>query len=758
MFSKPFQWLSGLPLLLVTGALAVIALGALAGAQSPDAHWRERLFDYFQRLDPAEGDSVENFHLVLIDRASVEAVGPWPWPRTVLATLVEEAGAAGAKGVVLTEAVDAPDPLSPETIGEFWLSGARDETLAQQLALLPRTDARLAEAFAALPGGAKGAVAVSAAAPLDPNRAAAFQRTDLKNSSWLSAAAEDTEFLALPAARYFYAINESLARAAQPSVAALTPDGDGVLRRTPLLWSLDGAPAPAIALEAARLADGGGEVIATTNTSASNAQGRIIDSITVGGAVLPLSDAAAMRLYLPKRVAVPTTSASRLLSSFNGASRTLAGSNRQLEGAVVLIGLDTELGASVRTARGELSPAAVHALAAAQIVSGETPRRPGWTGYIEALAVMIFGAAAIMTAQRLEFWQALGVAAALSLILLIAAYATFAFGSILINPIPPAAALFLGAFSIAGGKSIGGVLRDDNLRGSFHDTLPEAAMKKLRDTPAADILNGVRRDITVLACELRFADEDLRTMENLPDDVTKLLAAATLDLRQTIIDAGGAADQAEGGRLFAYFNAPLETADHVQAGCAAALRLIESMDKVNADLEASSRTRGLQIHLAIGVATGACFAGPMGHGRNNRYSAVGPAVDRAAFLRSQSEYYGPAMICDEQVYKETHHHFAFLELDRLRLRGEKRPVSIYALIGNPFIKSSKAFRALDDAHRQLLASYRAGDMARARESLEKARSSPGARIALFDIYEERIKKLAETGLPEGWDGAHSAGV
>ena len=49
MFSKPFQWLTALPLLLVTGALAVIALGALAGAQSPDARWRERLFDYFQR-------------------------------------------------------------------------------------------------------------------------------------------------------------------------------------------------------------------------------------------------------------------------------------------------------------------------------------------------------------------------------------------------------------------------------------------------------------------------------------------------------------------------------------------------------------------------------------------------------------------------------------------------------------------------------------------------------------------------------------
>ncbi len=745
MFSKPFQWLTALPLLLVTGALAVIALGTLAGAQSPDAISRERLFDYFQRLDPSSGDASENFHLVLIDRASVDAVGPWPWPRTVLADLVEAAGEAGAKGVILTEAVDSPDPLSPETIGEFWLSGARDEAFAQQLALLPRTDERLAEAFA----GVKGAVGVSAAAPLDPNRTTSLLRSDVKRASWLEMGATGGEFIALPAARYFYAINPALAGAAQTSVSALSPDKDGVFRRVPLLWSLGDAPTPSVALEAALLASAGDTLIAHTRASTAHTQGRMIETIAVGGVSIDVSETTSMRLYLPKRTAVPATSATRLLNGND--------SNDQLNGAVVLIGLDTELGEAVMTARGALSRPAAHALAAAQIASGDTPKRPLWTGYLEALAVMVFGAAAIMTAQRLQFWQAAGFAALVSVILLLGAFASFAFSDLLLNPLPPAAALFLGAFSVAGGRSIGGVLRDDNLRGSFHDTLPEPAMKRLREDAGSDILAGVRRHITVLACELRIADEDLRTMETLPDDVTKLLAAASNELRHTIIASGGAADQADGGRAFAYYNAPLEVADHVQAGCAAALRLIESMDKINADLDESSRTRGMQIHLAIGIATGPCFVGPMGHGRSNRYSAVGPAVDRAAFLRGQSEFYGPAMICDESVHKETHHHFAYLELDKMKLRDEARPISVYALIGNPFIKSSKAFRALDDSHRAFLKAYRAGDMTKAKELLEKSKSSPGAKIALFDIYEERIGHFAEKGLPEGWDGAHPAG-
>ncbi len=746
MFRDQFEWLSALPLLAVTGALVVIALGALAGAQSPDARWREVLFDYFGRLAPADYDTSENFHLVLIDRESVDAVGPWPWPRTVLADLVAGAAEAGAKAVILTEPVDAPDPLSPETIGKFWLEGASDETLAQQLSRLPRTDAVLADAFDSV----AGAVAVSRNAPDNPNRESALARVDVKDVAWIDPSERSGEFFALPAARYFYGLDADLAQAARPAIAALAPDSDGVVRRTPLLWALEGAPAPSIALEAARLAADAAAVTAETDPSAASSQGRMLDSVSVGQSKMRVSNTSALRLFLPRRIETPSTSAARLL--------TASGPNSQLAGAVVLIGRNDELGETIKTARGAMTPAALHALAAAQLVAGDTPRRPGWTGYLEALAVMLLGAAAVMTAQRMQFWHVAGGAAGLSLILMVCAFAVFAFGNVLINPLPPALALFAGALSVAGGKSIGGVLRDDSLRGSFHDALPEPAMKRLREENALEILEGAYRDITVLACELRLADEDLRTMENLPDDVTKLLASASLDLRQTIIAAGGAADQAEGGRLFAYYNAPMTMADHVQAGCAAALRLIESMDKINTSLDTASRTRGLQMHLAIGIATGRCFVGPMGHGRHNRYSAIGPAVDRAAFLRNQSEYYGPAMICDEAAYRQTHHHFAYLELDRLRTRNAERPFSIYALIGNPFIKSSKGFRDLDEAHRQFLTAYRAGDLAAARERLDKSKLSPGAKIALFDIYEERLAEFAEQGFPENWDGAHTARV
>jgi len=363
-----------------------------------------------------------------------------------------------------------------------------------------------------------------------------------------------------------------------------------------------------------------------------------------------------------------------------------------------------------------------------------------------------------MWSQRLAFWGAIGVAAIASLGLFGASIAAFAGPGLLFDPLAPVLALFLGALSTAGGRSLGEALADDNVRGAFKGSLPEPTMKKVREEGGADVLDAVWRPISVLACELRLTGDDLHRFETDPGEVANLIAAGCAHLKKAVLDAGGAADQAEGGRIYAYFNAPLENVDHPRSACSAALRLVESMDKINAEIEANARTRGVQLNLAIGIATGECFAGPMGYGRANRYSAVGETMALAAFLSRQASVYGPAIICDETVFRRTNHHFAFLELDRVRPRGEERAFSIFALVGNPFIKSSKSYRALEESHRALLAAYREGDAVEARAQLAKARQSPGAKIALFAIYEQRIARLAEAGAPAGWDGAEQVTI
>lgn len=742
LFAARFRWLGAFPLLAMIAVMAALAVMTLANANARHGGPREHLFDLYQRLFPAKIAATSPVHIVEIDRESVDKIGPWPWPRSLIAELVAASAEAGAKGAIYVEGVDRPDPLSPETIGDFWLAGARDARLAQQLALLPSTDLMLARALAEI----EGAVALDAASAPKEIARLSLERADAGATARIETDA-DAQYFGLPAARLSAPVNSDLAAAAALTVAALPADSDGVVRSAVLLWSAGGRVAPLAALEAARMALNAGAISIVPDPTAVSSVGQTADAVGVGGLVFAISELATTRVYFPRRIDTPTTPAWKLL-----ADRSSLG---QLGGKVVLIGLDDEVGPAVRTARADLSIAGAQAIIARQLASGVTAKRPSWAGDLEALCVMLLGAAAIMWSQRLDFWKAVGVAAIASAAVFAASLAAFATSQFLFDPLAPSLALFLGAFTVAGGRSLGGALKDDNVRGAFRDALPETTMKRVREQGASDVLEGSLRPLTVLACELSLVEDDIARLADRPGEVTNLIALGCVHLKKAIIEAGGAADQAEGGRVLAYFNAPLENADHVRDGCSAALRLVESMDKINAEIDNSPRLRGVQLHLAIGVATGECYVGPMGHGRNNRYSAVGKPVELASFLSRQAIVYGPAIICDETVNRRTNHHFAFLELDRLRTSGSDRAFSIYALVGNPFIKSSKGFRALEDAHRQLLAAYREGDFMTARASLAKARQSPGAKIALFDLYENRIQKMLESTATDQWDGAET---
>ncbi len=750
--------MSAVPLLVVTGVLMLMAITALADKDSRAGGSRERLFDLYQRLSPAEATTTPSIHLVKIDSETTAKVGPWPWPRSYVADLVEKTRAAGAAGVIYLEPVDAPDPLSPETIGAFWLDGARDDILAEQLSLLPSTDKLLAEAFVGPTGDqlddqTLGAIAVNPGGVATHAEALRLGQGNIDRASWtLLADGADSDFLTLPVARERFPVSPVLKDSVQTTVTALPVDEDGVFRTPPLIWTLNNSPTPLAALEAARMAkiaaaptgtpQNGHVVLDPASTAVTNA-GRVITGATIGDVRFNLDRYARTRLYWPRQLALPTTPAWHILEDRASLSA--------VKNKVVIIGLDDEIGGVVRTARGDLTPLDVHGLIAQQLVDGAQSKRPGWVGYVEGLGILLLGAGAVMWSQKLTFWRAIALSAFLAMLTFAGSAAAFSFGRLLIDPTLCAAALFLGAFTVAGGRSLGAALQDDVVRGNFKGALPEQTMKKLREEGAGDILEGARREITILACELRLLDSDQEKLAGRPGDATGLIAASANALRKSLVEMGASVDQADGGKIYAYFNAPLETADHKKAACSNALRLVESMDKINLELEASPHTRDVQLHLAIGIASGECFVGPMGHGKSKRYSAVGRAIETAAFLRRQAEFYGPAIICDEEIYRKTNHNFAFLELDRLKPRGATRAFTVYALVGNPFIKSSKGFRALDDAHRQMLTSYRTGDFLAAKAHLGKARQSPGSKIALFDIYESRINaKLHDD--PDEWDG------
>jgi adenylate cyclase len=91
----------------------MIALAALRMIDPPPLEeLRLRTFDFFQLAAPREA-SAHPAVIVDIDEESLKALGQWPWPRTVIADLVDRLAGLGAAAIGFDVIFAEPDRYSP---------------------------------------------------------------------------------------------------------------------------------------------------------------------------------------------------------------------------------------------------------------------------------------------------------------------------------------------------------------------------------------------------------------------------------------------------------------------------------------------------------------------------------------------------------------------------------------------------------------------------------------------------------------------
>ncbi len=133
----------------LAAAPVLVALAALI-AVAPA--WNARLpaawFDACQAISPRPIVSMPAT-IVEVDHKSLKALGQWPWPRFVLAQLVDEINRQQPAAIALDILMPEADGLSPDRLAAR--ARAHDPELARRLAALPGNDAELARALADAP-------------------------------------------------------------------------------------------------------------------------------------------------------------------------------------------------------------------------------------------------------------------------------------------------------------------------------------------------------------------------------------------------------------------------------------------------------------------------------------------------------------------------------------------------------------------------------------------------------------------------------
>jgi adenylate cyclase len=575
---------------LAAGAAAIAAL--LAAALLLPNGWREDLretaFDLVLAPDrwlrpPADGAQGARVVVVDIDRRSLEAIGPWPWPRATMAALVEAVAAA-------KPALAAVDILFDARVTEG------DSLLARSAERTP-----LVVGF-----------------ELDPEGSAALRRIAIvtRGSPSLPALWAARGAIAPPAP-----LSES---AAGIGALSLPATDDGVVRSVPLLVGVGGHVMPGFALETVRVA--------------RNASAYLLQAapplLATADIKIPVTPDAFLRLLpvAPERRAARVISALDLLEHKADRGR--------LAGAIALIGGSApELGGLRVTATDPLTPSVqIQADAVEQIAAGRFPRPIDGARATQLLLVLVLGLAALAASAALP--PVVGALAVVAMIGLawIGAAAAALLTDRLVDPLTPSFAAAQ-VFVVAAVASFAVTQRREaRVRRLFEQRLAPAVVRRIVEEPGLVKLGGERREVTSL-----FTDVEGFTAMTHRAGPGQLVAALDVyfeGLTALIVEHGGMVDKMVGDAVHALFNAPLDLPDHPRRAveCAVAIR---SWAEAYRTLPAPAaigfgRTR-------IGIETGEVIVGDVGAQAKLDYTAHGDAVNAAARLEAANKELGSAI-------------------------------------------------------------------------------------------------------------------
>jgi adenylate cyclase len=371
--------------------------------------------DAYQALSPRERHSAPAV-IVAIDEKSLDRYGQWPWPRTLVARLLDRIRAAGPAAIGVDLLFPDPDRLSPEQLAPA-IAGD-NAALAARLAALPRHDLTLAASIKAAPvvlGLAGLEIAGAASGPV-------------RFTPSLQKGGDATPFL-----RHYAEAMRSLPELEKSARGhgLLSADTEGgVVRRVPMVAAIGSTPVLPLSLETLRVASH--NPLFTVSSDRTGVQ-----AVGIGDLTIPTQrDGHIWVHYTPHN-------ASRYVS----AADVLAGTvdNAELERKLVLVGL-TALGLIdyQTTPLGERMPGVeIHAQVLENIFDGNLLSRPRWAPWAEAGAFLLLGLLVVYAVPRLVPRRSGMLLAVLLAALAGAGFAAYKGAGVLIDALVPGAALAL---------------------------------------------------------------------------------------------------------------------------------------------------------------------------------------------------------------------------------------------------------------------------------------------------------------------------
>lgn len=246
-------------------------------------------------------------------------------------------------------------------------------------------------------------------------------------------------------------------------------------------------------------------------------------------------------------------------------------------------------------------------------------------------------------------------------------------------------------------------------------------------------LGGEDVEVTVLFSDVR----NFTTLcENrAPAEILALINAYLTRVSAVIEDHGGVIDKYIGDAVMALFGAPLAHDDDPLRAIQTAFGMRRALAEFNLELSGKGMT---PLEIGIGINTAMVVAGNIGSPSRLNYTVIGDGVNLASRLEALTKHYDVPIIVSEFT-KNALPGLIFRELDRVRVKGKSRPVTIYEPLGAEGALDADTLHELAD-YCVALDAYRAGDLAKAGAAFAALAARRPRR--LYEIYQEYIAQTA----------------
>ena len=511
---------------------------------------------------------------------------------------------------------------------------------------------------------------------------------------------------------------------------ATIPEPDGVVRRIPMLARIGADLYPSLVLETLRVAAGDPSYQIKTG------------------------DAGIEAVRIPQFPAITTDERARIWLSWNNKFDTIEAIeiDDRVKDKIVILGLTIEgVGGIIATPIGEKWAHEIQAQALQTLIDGTSISRLSYAKIIEYTLLTVLLGLFLYIVPKLSV--KLTVPFYLFFLISIAYGSYYLFSNYL--QLWDVSYIIISCSIVFGHLLFNNFAREfrlkQQIKKQFGTYLSPALVEKLQKNPELLRLGGETRELSIMFTDVRgfttISEHYGTDVQGLTQIMNRYMTAMTAKILQN----EGTLDKYIGDAQMAFWNAPLDDAEHATHAVKTALEMLDDLERFNKEIALEGVP---PFGMGLGINTGSVVVGNMGSSQRFDYTCLGDTVNLASRLEGQSKPYHVKMVIGPKTYEYVKDEYLCLELDCLAVKGKSEGVNIYTIVDKDFESVEKA-----KDHKHFINHYRNMNWGVAQDYIRILKNYfKGDMDEYYDMMNERIEeyKINPPGVYHDgeyiWDG------